>query len=1268
MGEMSQLQEQKRRPVASKILPLLLGAVLSSAFSSIQAAIWVDENFTSLANGAQPALTLPLSKNGDNCATGTNGALRVLYTSSAPNTNGSEVRWTFSDATFSTPRPIGYIAFKIQQNSNASVASANYVNFRLGPADSSSLGTGGNTWLELRFRSAASTSGNLIVSSAAGANQASATISNTNQVPVQVWYNQSASPISYTRPDTSVSTNLMPGTFAIYASGASVVTGTFAASVETPAVTTAIGKMAFVVSSSQKADFTIDDVYAADTAPGVLIINSPATATAQAGYPFSYQIQTSGGTATSFSASNLPSYLSLNSTTGVISGTVPIDVTPGVLPTVALGAIGTTTASANLDITVTAPPSVVPTITSPATALGNLTRAFSYQITTQTTSPSSSPTSYAIATGTLPAGLALNTTTGAITGTPTATGTTVITYTATNPFGTSSPQTLSITIDPAPAFTWNNTSSVWNNASSWTNGAVPANSAATDTAAFGNLGSSATNVDVGSGRSIGGIVFNTGAYAYNWTGTDITVGSGGGITNNSTAIQTFSNKVINNGAGPTWSSVSGGGIVFSGGIDLTASTSSADRTLTFAGAGNFTISGTISNGGTATAGALTFSGTGSNLLSGSNSYGGVTTINSGSILKLGNPDALGSTNGNTDVSSGGALDLNGQAIVNEPLKLAGTGIGGGGALINTASGNASWGGTVALVNSATYINASAGKNITISGVISGIGKGIYKLGAGTLELSATNISTGTNQVADGVMALTGVNSATGYTVASVVDNISPVLRVSGTNAMSPLASLNGASSSLRAGTLDLSAPGNYVLNQFVGNNINLTNSSGSASSLTFTNTNHTFSSGGGRTLANQGANLTVTFLGQLDIAGDTNANCTIAAIGPVVISNRVYNSNTNFTRGITKSETGTLTITGTNNYNGPTTVSKGVLSIPASGSLVNCGITLVRGSGSASSNSASLNLAGAAGVVQVSTNGFVRGGGSISSLQVQDSGTVEVALGSTWITGGSIDFATNSKVSIMGTPASGQNYTLMTASNPITGVPTLATSIPGYQLSVSGNNLLLQQNVPAPSGLSYTPSSQNGTVGTAIGILSPTVTGTVTNYSVSPALPAGLTIDPNNGVISGTPSAVASSATYTVSASNSGGSTTASVTIVVNAAGPTFESSYTNGLTEIAPNGLTYLVNYAFGGTKTNDAKLPSQDTSDPTKLTLVAYVRTNNASGTLLVKGEKGSSLSGFDTNNPIDGVPAGDNLGAPDGTQKQIFSVPNNGDRLFLRLRVTK
>ncbi len=80
-----------------------------------------------------------------------------------------------------------------------------------------------------------------------------------------------------------------------------------------------------------------------------------------------------------------------------------------------------------------------PVISSATTATATVGTAFSYQITA-----SNSPTSYA-ATG-LPAGLSINTTSGVISGTPTAAGTSTVTLTATNTGGTSSPFGLALTV------------------------------------------------------------------------------------------------------------------------------------------------------------------------------------------------------------------------------------------------------------------------------------------------------------------------------------------------------------------------------------------------------------------------------------------------------------------------------------------------------------------------------------------------------------------------------------------------------------------------------------------------------------------------------------------------------------------------------------------------------------------------------------------------------------------------------------------------------
>ncbi|WP_374506259.1 gliding motility-associated C-terminal domain-containing protein, partial [Flavobacterium sp.] len=99
------------------------------------------------------------------------------------------------------------------------------------------------------------------------------------------------------------------------------------------------------------------------------------------------------------------------------------------------------------------------------------------------------------------------------------------------------------------------------------------------------------------------------------------------------------------------------------------------------------------------------------------------------------------------------------------------------------------------------------------------------------------------------------------------------------------------------------------------------------------------------------------------------------------------------------------------------------------------------------------------------------------------------------------------------------------------------------------------------------------TVGTAITTLSPTVSGTTTSYSISPALPAGLNFDTTNGDITGTPTAVSAATAYIVTATNSFGSGTTTITISTGMSPSTivfasFPSSFAVGLpiTSIVPN------------------------------------------------------------------------------------------------------
>ena len=88
---------------------------------------------------------------------------------------------------------------------------------------------------------------------------------------------------------------------------------------------------------------------------------------------------------------------------------------------------------------------------------------------------------------------------------------------------------------------------------------------------------------------------------------------------------------------------------------------------------------------------------------------------------------------------------------------------------------------------------------------------------------------------------------------------------------------------------------------------------------------------------------------------------------------------------------------------------------------------------------------------------------------------------------------------------------------------------------------------------SLSPSTQtvSATVGAAItattAYTATEIPGTKT-FSVTPALPAGLTLNTSTGVVSGTPTATQSATTYTVTASDGTASATATISITVSAA------------------------------------------------------------------------------------------------------------------------
>lgn len=170
------------------------------------------------------------------------------------------------------------------------------------------------------------------------------------------------------------------------------------------------------------------------------LITSPAAASGQVGLAFTYAI-TASNSPTSYGASGLPGGLTVNGTTGVITGT-PTQAGTFAATISATNAGGTS--SQALSLTITPAPSA-PVFSGNASPGGTQGVFFTYAPTF-----SGSPTAYALSAGTLPAGLTLNTASGVISGTPTQIGTFNVTLQATNAGGpTDAP--LQITINPAPA-------------------------------------------------------------------------------------------------------------------------------------------------------------------------------------------------------------------------------------------------------------------------------------------------------------------------------------------------------------------------------------------------------------------------------------------------------------------------------------------------------------------------------------------------------------------------------------------------------------------------------------------------------------------------------------------------------------------------------------------------------------------------------------------------------------------------------------------------
>jgi fibronectin-binding autotransporter adhesin len=198
---------------------------------------------------------------------------------------------------------------------------------------------------------------------------------------------------------------------------------------------------------------------------------------------------------------------------------------------------------------------------------------------------------------------------------------------------------------------------------------------------FDNSASNGT-VTVSQDVAPAGITISNTSLTYTINGNN-KIGGAGGILKQGSGTAILDNLGANDFAGDV--TISGGtfqiGANDSGG-NLPATVDVSDNgTLAFNRSDTITFPNVISGTGT-----VADNGSGVLVLSAANTFTGAVTVASGATLQTANNGALGTTNGGTIVASGGTLDITANSINlgQEPITISGNGVGGVGALINSA--------------------------------------------------------------------------------------------------------------------------------------------------------------------------------------------------------------------------------------------------------------------------------------------------------------------------------------------------------------------------------------------------------------------------------------------------------------------------------------------------------------------------------------------------------------------------------------------------------
>ena len=493
----------------------------------------------------------------------------------------------------------------------------------------------------------------------------------------------------------------------------------------------------------------------------------------------------------------------------------------------------------------------------------------------------------------------------------------------------------------------------WSDAASW-GGTAPV---ADDALFFGGTAGLSNTNDFAAGTAFAGLTFLNGAGAFSLWGNGITLD--GDVVNNDADAQT---------------------------INLPITLSDA-RTFD-AAAGALTFGGTLDG-----VGGINKTGSYAVTLASSNAYEGATTIAAGGAIRISNDHALGSTDGITVIEDGGWIEVSGGVTVVEPLQMSGDVSTGYGGVLRSTGGDNVWSGPIVFPTGNSRIRTSNGSTIEITGGIIGNGL-VLAANAGAITISTTPLTltpTATINSHDSGLKTIAVSNnvwgtlevAGGGETRMGIENALPTnsqLKIGVSYSQSGTFNLNGYDQTVASfysgvitnvgsrvvttptpATLTVNQTGSTIFDGQLTGELALVKSGSGTLSLTGTNNTQSGAitiTGGKLDAASErslGANPATFSAGQLTLdggtlltaaswtMGDSNRGITLGAnngnvevASPAVLTLAVPVTGTG---GLAKNGSGTLVLTGVNDYAGVTTVNAGILRVAQKDSLYN-GATL----------------------------------------------------------------------------------------------------------------------------------------------------------------------------------------------------------------------------------------------------------------------------------------------------------------------------------------